>query len=370
MPLKFVVMDKKKIAFVIYSLESGGAERVVATLANTLIYHYEVSIITLFKGKSVYELDNSVRLFYCIDDIPLRTNPVKSLKTNCSLYKNLKNILKEQLIELAIGFMTTSNVLVALASKSINIPCIISERSNPFIYTHNAFWQHLVKWSFPKSDYLIVQSPLAKLYYQNILPIDNIAILPNPLSKELVNKKNLIVQKKNIILNVGRLDGNKSQDLLIKSFSNMPNDNWELIFVGEGPLLCTYQKLVDKLGISDKVKFIGKTNDVSHFYNQSKIFAFTSKSEGFPNVLIEAMYFELACISTDCESGPSELIIDGMNGFLIPVDDQLALEHKLKRLIFDSELCQTFGRNALKTAMLYKTDNVIIQWKHIIDNLL
>lgn len=349
----------------------GGAERVVATLANTLVFYFNVIIITLVEGKSIYKLDDRIELVHCLHNLPIRTNVILSLKTNYRLYKTLKEILKNKSVDLAIGFMTTSNVLVSLASKSNNKPCIISERSNPYIYTNNAFWNLMVKLSFPKSSYLVVQSQLAKEYYKAIMPKDNIVILPNPLSKELVNMKNLSVQKKNIILNVGRLDENKSQDLLIRSFSNLSNTkNWQLIFVGDGPLLTTYYELAEKLGVSDKIQFIGRTHDVSTFYNQSKIFAFTSKSEGFPNALIEAMYFELACISTDCECGPSELIIDGINGFLIPVDNQLALEQKLKRLIDDFELCQTLGQKALNTAMAYTTDNVVIQWKHLIDRLI
>ena len=361
-------MVKKNIAFVIYSLDSGGAERVVATLANALSTYYNVTIITLVNGESIYPLNDSVKILYCMDTIPNKINAIVSLKNNCRLYSSLKSVLKKQSIELTLSFMTTSNVLAILASKSIGIPCVISERSNPYVYTHNIIWNQLIKWTFPKSNYLVVQSQLVKDYYKALMPSNKIVILPNPLSNELVKLKNQLIERKNIILNVGRLDENKAQDLLIKAFSNLPNDDWELFFVGDGPLLATYSTLVHQLGVSEKIKFIGKTNDVSIYYNQSKIFAFTSKSEGFPNALIEAMFFEMPCISTDCPSGPSELIVDGLNGYLIPVNDQIVLERQLLKLMKDSDLCKTFGNNAFKTASMYEASYVVNQWKHLIDD--
>lgn len=363
-------MKKKNIAFVIYSLESGGAERVVATLANLFTSSFNVTIITLVNSNSVYELDNRIERRYCLENTSYKPTIWKSIKYNLQIYVSIRKILKEQGIDLAISFMTTTNVLTIWAAKSLNIPCIVSERSNPYIYTQNRIWSFLVKISLPKADYLIVQSMLAKEYYNRIMNTDRILCLPNPLSPALISKKKSDINKKNIILNVGRLDSNKSQDLLIRAFANIDHSNWQLVFVGEGPLLNSYQKLAATLGVSSSIIFAGKKSDVSTYYNQSKIFAFTSKSEGFPNVLIEAMYFELACISTDCQSGPSELIENGVNGYLIPIDDQDSLENYLKSLMTSPLLCEKFGENAQKTASAYKVEMVISKWNQIIQELI
>ena len=87
---------------------------------------------------------------------------------------------------------------------------------------------------------------------------------------------------------------------------------------------------------------VGQTKDIAYYYNISKIFAFTSVFEGFPNALTEAMHFRLPCISTDCPTGPSELIKNQENGFLIPIGNQQKLEKCLSDLISDKHLRQTF----------------------------
>ena len=258
--------------------------------------------------------------------------------------------------------------MAVIASKQLNIPCIISERSNPYIYIPNRFWTFLRKLTYNKAHYIVVQTELVQTFFHQFANQKKVIILPNPLSGDLIENKKNNSPKENVILSVGRLDKNKAQDLLIKAFSNIDNTNWRLVFVGDGVEKQNYINLAKELKIESKVTFVGNSSRVYDYYNSSKIFAFTSKSEGFPNVLIEAMYFELPCISTDCPTGPSEIIVDGLNGFLIPVNDQTALENKLEQLISSEELQKKLGKNALKTVKKFETGNVVNKWEKIIQN--
>lgn len=361
---------KKNITFIIFSLDSGGAERVVVTLANHFANIYNVSIITLLNKPSFYPLDERITLLYCVDKISISTHIFGAIKNNVRLFLLIKRHLKVQKAHMAISFMTTSNVLCVLASNTLKIPCIISERSNPYIYTHNTFWNKLIRYSYPKTRHLVVQSNLIKNFYNNFVENDKIKILPNPISKELTRAKQNFDIKENVILNVGRLDQNKAQDLLIKAFANINHENWKLVFVGEGELRWYYEQLVDQLNLKGKVLFRGNSPDVESMYNTASIFAFTSKSEGFPNALIEAMYFELACVSTDCPTGPSEIIIDGKNGFLIEVGNQSQLEDRLEKLITDPNLRNTFGNEAFLTAKSFEVEYVAKQWHELITSVL
>src|SRR5690606_22940547 len=113
---------------------------------------------------------------------------------------------------------------------------------------------------------------------------------------------------------------------------NIKNEDWALHIIGDGVNRNAYESLIKSLNIEHKVKLLGNKTNVDTYYNESSVFVFTSRFEGFPNALTEAMYFGLPSISTDCPSGPSELITDGYNGFLISVEDQQALEVQLKKL--------------------------------------
>lgn len=361
-------MKKKQLAFVLHNLDSGGAQRVVSTLANEFSKTFDVCIITLVDCKPFYYLEDNVSHIKCTSESLVSENIFQALNNNLFLYKRLKSILEEKNIDITIGFTTTANVLCVAASRALNIPCIISERSNPNIYVPNKLWRFLRKYFYKKADYLVVQTDLIRNYFKEFILQDRLVILPNPLSRELSKNKKTRVLRNNLILSVGRLDKNKAQDLLIKAFANVDNQNWGLVFVGDGQEKENYINLVKKLDLESKVTFAGKSSKIYDYYNSSKIFAFTSQSEGFPNVLIEAMYFALPCISTNCPTGPSEIINEGKNGFLIPVNDQKALESKLSLLMRSESLRKDLGENGLLSISKYETDNVISQWNDIITN--
>ncbi len=363
-----MVLKKNKLAFVLPNLNMGGAERVVSSLANELSNNYEIIIVTLSGSDSHYHLHKSIKHIKCSTKSIASNNIFQALYNNYVLTKRLKSILKNYSADLVIGFTTTANILAVITSQQLNIPCIISERSNPYIYIPNRFWTFLRKITYKKANYIVVQTTLVQSFFHQFANQEKVIILPNPLSGDLTGNKKNNSPKENVILSVGRLDKNKAQDLLIKAFSNIDNTNWKLIFVGDGIEKQNYINLTKKLKIESKVTFVGNSSRVYDYYNSSKIFAFTSKSEGFPNVLIEAMYFELPCISTDCPTGPSEIIVDGLNGFLIPVNDQTALENKLEQLISSEELQKKLGINALKTVKKFETGNVVNKWEKIIQN--
>lgn len=354
------------MAFVLHNLDSGGAQRVVSTLANEFSKTYDVYIITLIRSEPFYPLDDKVQRLCCSDRSLISKNIFHALRNNVYLYRTLRHLLKEHNISVTIGFTTTANVLAVLASRSLRIPSIISERANPNIYSPNRLWRILRQYSYKNANYLVLQSQLIQEYFKDYMAADRLKILPNPLSTELAAHRNLDSPKSNIILSVGRLDKNKAQDLLIKAFGNVDNEDWKIVFVGDGEEKQNYIDLVHRLNLDTKVRFAGKSTEIYNYYNNAKIFAFTSQSEGFPNVLIEAMYFGLPCISTDCPTGPSEIIHDGETGYLIPVNDQQALEHKLSILMSSETLCKDIGTKGQLSSEKYKTDKVIAQWDELI----
>ncbi|WP_190808459.1 glycosyltransferase family 4 protein [Flagellimonas sp. S3867] len=364
-------MIKKKIVFVIGKLSAGGAERVISTLSNNLVGKYHVTIITSFESSPFYALDKNVKIVSCFEqENSNSTGFLSSIKLNFQLAKKITDLSKQEGADVLIGFITQINVLTVISSRINRIPCIISERTNPVLdETINGFWKTFRRIFYPFADCLIVQTSAVQNFYKKYLGVDKIKLLPNPISIGLAERKQSI-PKKNIVLNVGRLHKVKNQKLLVEVFSEINPETWELHIVGEGPERGNLESLIVKNQMKGKIILHGNQTDIAKFYNQSKVFVFTSNYEGFPNALIEAQYFGLACISVDCPSGPSDIITDGHDGFLIPQHQAQRLKKMLEKLISDEMLQKKFGENSIENSKKYASDYLMTKWDEVIEKLI
>ncbi|WP_047546297.1 glycosyltransferase [Psychroserpens sp. Hel_I_66] len=361
---------KKKIAFVIASLASGGAERVISNLSNTLIENYEIIIITFSESKPFYNLDQRIKVISCLDKIEQPKSIFQSLKLNYLLTKRIFQILKKEHVNVSIGFITSANILSTIASKFYGIPCIISERNNPLVEEVPKFWVLLRSLVYPLADKMVLQTEGVKKIYENKIRKNKISILPNPIASELTNLRDHTIKKENLILTVGRLDENKCHEDIIQAFKTIKVHNWKLLIIGDGDKKEKLIKLIKSSHQSDKIKIISKVKDIENYYNKASIFVFTSKTEGFPNALLEAMHFGLPSISTNCDFGPSDLINDGTNGFLIPLNDSIVLRERLSQLIDSKKLRHIFSQRSIQRTENYESKKAVAQWEQLINSLL
>lgn len=362
---------KKKIAFVIGGLTPGGAERVITNLSNSLSANFDVTIITFFESEPFYKLASSVNVVSCFEKLPKPTSFLSSLKLNYTILKKISTITKENKIDLLIGFITQANVKAVLAAKLNKIPCLISERNDPLKNDIPKFWVLLRKFIYPKANCLIVQTERVRQVYERMIKTKEMVVLPNPISSELSKLRNTYdINREKIILTVGTFNDDKRQEKIIHAFNELKLNNWQLILLGDGLNKTKLEVLVEKLNLSDKIHILPKAKNVHDYYNKASIFAFASKAEGFPNVLLEAMHFGLPCVSTDCNYGPSDLITDGKNGFLVPVNDQDTFVKKMDQLIKDDNLKVLFSKNAIETSMNFTSDIVTEKWKTAINRYL
>ena len=365
-----MIKNKKKIGFVIGKLSSGGAERVISTLSNNLIEKFDITIITFYKSQPFYNLDQRISVVHC-EEFPKKSlSTIQSIRLNYILLKKISKILKTAHIDIAVGFITSANILTVLASKLNKIPSIICERNNPLMEDVPKFWVILRRLVYPRADTIVLQTQGIKKIYKGKIRSNKIVVLPNPISAELSQLRGSNIKREKLILSVGRLDKNKDHEILIKAFSSIHPKDWRVIIIGDGNKKKQLTKLIEDLNLSNKIKIISKVKDIHEYYNKSSIFAFTSKTEGFPNALLEAMHFGLPSISSNCDFGPSDLIENGINGFLIPVSDQEELINKLTLLIEDKNLRNKFSENAKETTKKYTSENVIIFWESMINRIL
>lgn len=211
-------MNKPKIAFVIPTLGSGGAERVVSTLCNTLVEKYAVHLICLIKTKPFYKIHNDVKIHYCIDKKNNSVGAIDAIKNNFQLIKKIKKIAALNEIDLLISFITSANVLTIIAGKLLSKPVIASERNNPEKDYLSKMWRTLRNLLFPSATMIVVQTEAIKNFYEKKVDKNKIIIIPNPISSDFIASPSFEernTKKENIILNVGRLNPQKAQHILV-----------------------------------------------------------------------------------------------------------------------------------------------------------
>ncbi|MDD3771857.1 MAG: glycosyltransferase family 4 protein [Weeksellaceae bacterium] len=345
-------MNKKKIIFIIPTLRTaGGSERVISELANYTAENslHETHLIILAKGEIFFEISQKVIIHQPAFNHKKYSRLVFSILLMADLRKKVKVIKPDVL--LSFEEMYSSFVLMATLFLGYNV--FVSDRSKPD-KNWGFFFNKLRKILYPFAKGIISQTTYSKKFLSKEIGHKNIAIIPNPVKPFPANH----TSKQNVILSVGRLITTKKIDLLLKIFSNINNSNWQLWIVGDGPQKENLETLTKELGIFQKVVFWGNQKDVNQFYSKAKIFAFTSISEGFPNAILEAMAAGLPTISFDCIAGPSDLIIDNINGFLIPELDLSAYQEKLELLINNKEVRSIFSENALTESKKYFIDKI------------
>ena len=185
------------------------------------------------------------------------------------------------------------------------------------------------------------------------------AIIGNPIRDVSINPA---IKREKMILSVGRLINTKHYDRLINVFAEINAPEWTLCIVGGDALKLNnsekYKKQIEDMGLQGRVVLTGMQKDVDSYLNRASVFAFPSSSEGFPNVVGEAMAAGLPVVSYDCVAGPSDMIEDGRNGYLVPVFDDEMMKDRLQRLMKDEELRKTMGDNAQQSIKRFDKDEI------------
>ena len=173
-------------------------------------------------------------------------------------------------------------------------------------------------------------------------------------------------------ISVGRLEYQKGHDLLIeifKKFKEGGDTDWKLLIVGEGSLRNQLQSQINRLNLKEEITLVGATTDIKKYYAIGDIFLLTSRWEGMPLVIDEALYFELPVIAFDCETGPREMIDDGVNGFLIPVADSDRFVKTMTAIVQDDSLLERL-KQGCSLSIEQRSDTAIFsKWNNLFNQL-
>jgi N-acetylgalactosamine-N,N'-diacetylbacillosaminyl-diphospho-undecaprenol 4-alpha-N-acetylgalactosaminyltransferase len=370
-------MGTKNILFFIPTMQKGGAERVVSILLNHLSNNPNIACyLVMMEDGIAYDLPENIK------PIVLSKRSKSGLRKLLELpfvaYQVAK-FTKQHKIDTIVSFLYRPNYINILTryfgfkgKKIINIRSTTSRYLNEGLLGKiNLF---LIRQLFNKADLIVSNSEGVKEDLNDLMPIYTKHIsIPNPIDiekiQELANSSEGIVKNidKNInyIISVGRLISLKRNKDLLLAFSMIHEqlDDTKLLFLGDGELkeeLIQYSK---DLMIADKVLFMGNVDNPFYYLKKSKLFVMTSELEGFPNVLIEAMACELPVISSNCKSGPAEILGNDEYGLLYKVGNTNDLAQKISKILSDNDLQKKLSKQAFKRASNYSLDKIIPQFE-------
>lgn len=327
-----------QIVFVIPSLHPGGMERVMSTLLFQFAKHYpEVKLHLVLYGRKrevFYDIPKTVTIHRPSFAFNNRVRFWHTLKTVWFLRKTIHQLQPDSIL----SFGERWNNLVLLAGLGKKWPIYVSDRCQPD-KSLGRVQDVLRKWLYPKAYGVIGQTAQAKQIYQKLGLNDNLPVIGNPIPQ---GKPKHLEEREKIVLSVGRLIDSKHHAELIEVFADINEPGWQLVIVG-GDALKQHnsrklQQLIQTLGVEDKVTLTGTVKEVTVWYQRSSIFAFPSSSEGFPNVVGEALAHGLPVVAFDCVAGPRDMVTDGVNGYLVKTMDFKGFKNKLQQLMEDEAL--------------------------------
>jgi GalNAc-alpha-(1->4)-GalNAc-alpha-(1->3)-diNAcBac-PP-undecaprenol alpha-1,4-N-acetyl-D-galactosaminyltransferase len=358
-----------KITLVIYALDGGGAQRVMSIIANYWATHgYDVTLILLVDDSEppFYQLAPQIKLqqLGIIGDSP---NVLDLLRTGWSRIKILRSAIADSQPDVAISFLNTVNVLTLLATWKLNIPVIVSEHIHPAFTDTNQIWRLLMQWTYRYADRITLLTQNAIPFYPATQGYRSI-VMPNPiLTPAPAVSTNRLLPTPSLVA-MGRLHHQKGFDLLLQAFHQIQAKypDWQLTILGEGPIRSELEALRAQLGLVERVHLPGQVENVNDYLRQADLFVLSSRFEGFPMALCEAMACGVTVLSTDCLSGPSEIIREAIDGVLVTVDDVDALAEGLDDLMGNLAKRQRLAQAAPQILERFGLERVMGMWSDVI----
>lgn len=365
-----------RLTLVINSLNSGGAERGLSIVASELAQRgHDVTVVTFDPEQSdpEYALVPQVK----VERLGIGLGGTRGLDRVRRLAKfipALKRGLLAQRPECVISYMDQANIATIIALRGMGIRVLVCEQVFPkysslvggknlllakvFNTLRNIVYRH--------AAHIVVLSDVAIEYFPAFLR-SKCSVIPNPVALPRAEHYEGEL-KKPFVVALGRLVPQKRFDLLISAFAYLAREfpEWNLYIFGRGHQRKELKRMVAEFDLGEQIVLAGRTKSPYGVLKRADIFVLASDFEGFPLVLCEAMACGLPVISTDCPTGPADLIDHGTNGLLVPRDDRAAMTEALRKLMKDPELRKRLAENAPKVLERYGAATIVGKWERLI----
>lgn len=363
-----MTLDSKgdiRVLFAVSSLSPGGAERVISELANSFVSRFAaIGVLTLSSDvKDHYSLDPHVERI-ALDVLWNSRTPWVSLTGNLRRSSLIREAVKSFRPDIIISFIEQTNVRVLAAVLGLGVPVIVSERIDPRRYHVGRAWNVARRLLYPFASGIVVQSEPVASWARAFLKADRVHVVPNFVRSLPMPSGS---RSKNSVLAVGRLDRQKGFDILLRAFhaAGLAERGASLTILGDGPERATLDSLARELRIEHAVALPGVVSDPERWMAQATVFVLSSRFEGFPNVLLEAMAMGCPVIASDCDSGPRDIVRDDVDGVLVPPEDVNRLSAALARLMKDAAAREAIAEAGLAVRERFSKEAIVSQWDRL-----
>ena len=360
-----------RITLVISSLSAGGAERVLTSLANAWAARdHAVTLVTLGPVLTDwFPVDPRVcriGLDALIDSVHLGD----AVRHNIRRLSRLRRAICTSNPDIVISFGDTTNVLTLLATIGLGIRVIVSERVDPRQQPLGAAWDYLRTLSYRRADALVIQTESLRQWADGVISKERVRVIPNSVRVGVAQAHYDQLQHRGDarVIAIGRLTKQKGFDLLLEAFAQCHRryTNWTLRILGDGEERKALECQASKLNIREAVEFIGVVKDHESHLLGSQLYVLSSRYEGFPNSLLEAMAMGLAVIATDCPTGPADIVSHNDNGLLVPSGDVAALADAMERLMGNAGQRSRLAERAIEVRRRFNPDKIMACWDRLL----
>jgi len=366
-----------RITAVIHSLSGGGAERVMAGLVNRLAERgHDLRLITLDAGEQDrHSIEASVSR-ECLNVMGESHGVRAAVRHNRRRIGRLRQAIGDSRPDVVLSFCDQTNVLTLLAAGPLAVPVVVSERSDPGQQKLGRAWSLLRRWTYRRAAALVALTPASAgtLQAWNRRPVVVIpsavestatdGTLPTP-SGTATARTETAAPSRQRVLGVGRLSPEKGFDRLIAAFTEIASDfpDWELCIAGEGSEQERLEAMIKASDFGDRVTLAGWVRPIWPLYRGADLFVLSSRYEGFPSALLEAMAAGVAAIAVDCESGPREIIRPGIDGVLVPAE---ALASEMRRWMSDRAGRERLAGRAVEVVVRFGWETMVDRYEEVL----
>lgn len=376
-------INPKKITFLLLHLGYGGIETATINTANALSDKYEVELVSFYhlKEEQTQYINENVTVKYLYDGEPNRNEFTEAVKHRrifgvfregfkaINILAKKKYLVKREILESnAFALVSTRYDFSVLLSKygKDNVIKIAQEHHH---HNNNNKYINIIKTKYDHIDYLFALTESLQRDYRSFLKQNKhtrVVVVPNMLDK--IPDESSDLKNKNII-SICRLHEGKKLDELVEIFSKIENKSSKLYLIGDGDEGQKIKQKIDQMNLGNRVVMLGymSKEDQKKYILDSALYAMTSISEGLPMVLIEAMGYGMPCIAYKTDSGVTDIIEDGKNGFIVDNRNQNVYINTINNLLNDDNLLHQLGRNAKESAYRFERTNVTKKWYSVLE---
>lgn len=350
----------KKLLLYIDNMLYGGANRVMANLANYFSgLGYDIVLVNdraYSKELSGYAVNEAVKRYY------LDEGRKNLLKKTVHRITQLRSILKTEKPDIALSFMAGPNIRMLTASMGLSVKKVVSVRNDPEKEYGTGLWKPFMNLLFRQADGVVFQTNDAANYFSKGIRKKSKVIF-NPVNEKFYERK-WRPGGKNIVV-VGRLQPQKNPMNVLQAFAQIAGaiPDVSLDYIGEGELKAELVAYAEQSGLTERVRFLGKREDIGSILEGAVMYVLCSDFEGMPNALMEAMAVGVPAISTDCPcGGPRSLIQNNMQGVLVPCRRSDILAEEMKKLLHDQKCQLLMSDEERKRAIEFKPAKILAEW--------